>query len=240
MLIRNSLTSIGVIAMISICSYLGYEVYRMHRLIDAGANMSRTAQRFEQPIGDKNEILILGDSLAYGVGVSNPKESFAGALAQRFRDKSIKNHAEIGETAGSLNATLDEKLNNNYEQVFIIVGGNDIMRMHINVLSSRNSLKNVVRTAVKKADRVTLVTTGDFKNVSLVPLALKHIYSLRANIIRESALELETEHSNFDYIDFQAESIGKREYSLLEAADGYHLNEKGIERLLVSIFSENN
>lgn len=81
MSIRNEYAVIVIIAIFGICSYLSFEVVRMNRLINAGAIMSRNAVKYERPIEGKNEILILGDSLAYGVGVSKPADSFAGVIA---------------------------------------------------------------------------------------------------------------------------------------------------------------
>lgn len=211
----------------------------MNQLIEAGKRMSQTAKKFERPVDDKNEVLILGDSLAYGVGASTPENSLAGVLAERLAGKSIENKAEIGETIGSLRKTLDDKQATHYEQVYIVVGGNDIMRMHINVLSSRDSLKALIKEAAQQSDQVTLVTTGDFKNVTLSPFILKTVFDIRANTIRRAALELETELNNFDYVDFYSVPFEKLEYKQLEAADGYHLNDRGIQRL-VSIMLQGN
>lgn len=237
---RDEYAAVGIVLIVGVCSYLGYEVIRMNQLINAGAVMTRNAVKFERPIEGKNEILIIGDSLAYGVGVTKPEDSFAGVLADSFDNKAIVNKAEIGETIGSLENSIDEKLATRYERVYIIVGGNDIMRMHINILNSKDSLKTLVRDAAQSADRVFLVTTGDFENVSLSPWLLKQVFEIRSNMIRSTALELELEISNFDYIDFQSENIGKYEYKLLEAADGFHLNEQGIQRLVSTIIKEEN
>lgn len=232
---RNFLYLVGIITILGTCSYLGYEVVRMDGLIDAGAGMSRTAKKFDRPIDNKKEILVLGDSLAFGVGVAKPEDSFAGILAERFDKKSVENNAEIGETIGSLQKTLDKKLIGHYEQVYIIVGGNDIMRMHINIFSSKRSLRTLVTNASQHADQVFLVTTGDFSNVSLSPWLLRSAYGMRANMIREVALDLEDELDNFDYVDFYAARIKRDDYKQLEAADGYHLNEHGIERLVATM-----
>lgn len=235
---RDRFAIAWIVTILSVCTYLAYEVVRMDRLIDAGAKMSVSAKKFERPIDNRNEILILGDSLAYGVGVSEPEKSFAGLLAGQFKDKSIINNAEIGETTESLRRTLDNKLNTHYEQIYIIVGGNDIMRIHINVLSSSESLKSVVRRSSQLADQVFLITTGDFNNVSLSPWILKNVFGVRANIIRNSALELEKELRNFNYVDFKSAAIEKGEYKKLEAPDGYHLNEQGIRVLVTTMLDK--
>ena len=235
---RNIFAIALIFIITSICAYMGYEVVRMDRLVNAGASMSRSAQKYDKKISDKKEILVLGDSLAYGVGVSGPEKSFAGVLSERYKDKSIKNNAVIGETIGSLRTTLDKKLTAKYERIYIVVGGNDIMRMHINVFSSKESLKPIIRQASQHADMVILVTTGNFDNVSLSPWALKSFFDIRANIIRSSALELESEIKNFNYIDFQNVMIDRKEYKKLEAADGYHLNDQGIQKLVSVMLEE--
>jgi len=222
----------GIILIVGTCVYLGYEVLRMNLLIDEGAKLSRSTQIFERTIDDKNEILILGDSLAYGVGVDKPEDSFAGVLAERLKFKSIKNNSEIGETTSSLDASLNDKMAARYETTYIIVGGNDIMRMHINIYGSKDALKSLIKRVSKQSDNVYLVTTGDFKNVSLSPWILKNAYSYRSDLIRNTAIDLESKYANFNYIDFKSVKMSREEYQKLEAADGYHLNEQGIKELI--------
>ncbi len=234
---RNRHALAGIIIILGVCTYLAYEVVRMNQLITAGASLSRSAQKFERPIGEKNEILILGDSLAYGVGASSPDKSFAGVLAARFNDKSVKNKAVIGETTSSLNKTIDGELTNHYEKIYIIVGGNDIMRMHINILKSSKSLRTAIEKASLQANEVVIMTAGDFDDVSLSPWALKPIFELRAEMIRNTALKLEHEYENFDYIDIKAAAIDSEVYKQLEAPDGYHLNDQGIEMLVSTMQS---
>jgi lysophospholipase L1-like esterase len=170
-----------------------------------------------------------------GVGSSNPENSFAGVLAQKFSDKSIENNAEIGETTKSLQNTLDKKLDGNYETIYIIIGGNDIMRMHINLFTSKKSLNSVVKKTSKHANKIVLVTTGNFKYVSLAPAALRGVFDMRAKMLRDSALALEAESDEVDYIDFYSVPLKESEYKQLEAADGYHLNDDGIQRLIAAI-----
>lgn len=235
---RNTVGIFGAATILGICTYLGYEVLRMNRLIDAGASISLSTEKFEKTINGKNEILVLGDSLAYGVGASSAEKSFAAVLADNFSNKSIENNAEIGETISSLQKTLDQKLTTRYEHIYIIVGGNDIMRIHINVFSSARSLKAVIRDISRRAERVTLITTGDFDYVSLSPWMMRGIFNARAKIIRSAALDLESEVSNLNYVDLYKTRVDKSEYKRLEASDGYHVNDAGIQKLVSIMLQE--
>lgn len=229
---RNLVYAIGALFIIIICTYLGYEAYRIKHLADAGAVLSRTTEKFAREIDGKSDILILGDSLAYGVGASSPELSFAGKLAQEFEGSSITNNAEIGETIISLRNTISSKLTGRYKKIYIIVGGNDIMRVHFNIYNSANSIDHIIRESSQHTDKVVLITTGKFDNVSLSPWILKSVFNARADIVRRSAIELEDTYTNYDYIDFYSVSIEKKEYKRLEAKDGYHLNDLGVDKLV--------
>lgn len=221
-------------AIIMTCVYLGYEAIRIHHLAKNGAAMSLSTEKFERRQDGESNILILGDSLAYGVGASVPETSFAGKLAEHYRDYSITNKAEIGETVGSLKETIDQKINDEYEIIFIIVGGNDIMKMHINIFSSADNIKPIVDKASRHSARVVQITTGNFNYVSLNPWILKSVFNARANLIRQSALKLESDYPDFSYIDFYATPMREEEYKMYEASDGYHLNDAGVNRLIAT------
>jgi lysophospholipase L1-like esterase len=222
------------VAIIVTCIYLGYEAVRIYDLTGNGAVMSLSTKKFERRQARDNGILILGDSLAYGVGASSREASFAGKLAEHYRDSPITNKAEIGETVGSLKETIDEKVTDKYEIIFIIVGGNDIMRMHIDVFKSANDIKPIVDKASRHSTKVVLVTTGNFNYVSLQPWILKSVFNKRANILRQEALKLEADYPSYSYIDFYATSMDEEEYKSYEASDGYHLNDAGVNRLIAA------
>jgi lysophospholipase L1-like esterase len=229
---KNILYLFLSIAIITTCIYLGYEAVRIHELTGNGAAMSLSTEKFERRLERENGILILGDSLAYGVGASSQEASFAGKIAEHYHDSAVNNKAKIGETVDSLKETIDEKITDKYEIIFIIVGGNDIMRMHINIFNSANSIKPIIDKASRHSARVVLVTTGNFNYVSLQPWILKSIFNNRANILRRAALKLETNYPNYSYIDFYTTSMDEEEYKSYEASDGYHLNDAGVNRLI--------
>lgn len=231
---KKILYSIISVAIIVTCVYLGYEAIRIYQLSDNGAVMSLSTEKFERRQDGENGILILGDSLAYGVGASRQETSFAGMLAEHYRDSPITNKAEIGETVGSLKETIDEKITDKYEIIFIIVGGNDIMRMHINVFKSANNIKPIIDKASRHSAKVVLVTTGNFNYVSLQPWILKSVFNKRANILRQAALQLEADYPDYSYVDFYATKMSEEEYKTYEASDGYHLNDAGVNRLIAA------
>jgi lysophospholipase L1-like esterase len=235
---KNILYLFLSVTIIVTCIYLGFEAVRIYKLTGNGAVMSLSTEKFERRAERKNDILILGDSLAYGVGASSPETSFAGKLAEHYRDSHITNKAEIGETVSSLKETINEKIIDKYEIIFIIVGGNDVMRVHINVFKSANDFKPIVDKASRHSARVVLVTTGNFNYVSLQPWILKSVFNKRANILRQTALQLESDFPDYSYVDFYATAIGEDEYKAYEASDGYHLNDAGVNRLIAAVLEK--
>lgn len=214
------------------CMYCGFEAVRIYHLSENGAALSLSTKKFERDIAGRKKILILGDSLAYGVGASSQKTSFAGKISEHYKELSIVNNAKIGETVASLKDSLDEKVSEEYETIFIIVGGNDIMRMHINVYNSANSIESIIDKSSRHSKKVVLITTGNFNYVSLNPWILKSVFNARANAIRHAALRLESNFPSFRYVDFSTYPISKKDYKTYEATDGYHLNDLGVNRLV--------
>lgn len=223
---------VGLILFFVAGSYAAIEVFRVKRLVGASSRLSLSTTKYERIINLNKEILVLGDSLAYGVGASKPENSFVGLLAKQLNNKSIKNEAEIGETTKSLKDTIDSKISGRYEKIFIIIGANDIIRINIDVNESASNLDYIINKSSQSSDEVILVTTANIKYISLTPSVLSALYGRRADIIRQKALNLEKKYPNFRYVDFYSYPISKYEYKELEAKDGYHLNDEGFKALV--------
>ncbi len=221
---------------ILIVSNLAYSIYTMQRYITNGRYMVTITDRYERRLDGRPEILILGDSLAYGVGTSTGETSFAGQIAQAYPDKSIVNKSVVGDSTTELASDIDEHLDNKrYESIYILISGNDIFRFGVDIQDSADNLRDITSKAAEHADTTYLITTPDFKNVSLIPWFSRGFYSNRSNIIHQAAISIHNNHDNVVYVDTY--DVDPSHYSKLEATDGFHLNDDGIKELVELITS---
>ena len=75
--------------------------------------------------GQKNHILILGDSTAYGTGAAMVQETLAGRFAHDFPNIETHNYAINGSLTRDVFKQLENVQDSNYKLVIISTGGND-------------------------------------------------------------------------------------------------------------------
>ncbi len=99
----------------------------------------------------KNSILILGDSVVYGVGVKE-KDSFIGLSRNNFKKKNLYNSAIFGYNIESYLYILKKnykKFNNEIDKVIIFLGLNDIVA-HQGVVFKKKSINSIENDNFKK------------------------------------------------------------------------------------------
>jgi lysophospholipase L1-like esterase len=228
--IKYKATLLLGLAIVIAGAYFGYvSLYFMHKRA-IGDNIVKHTSLYEKVVSGQKSILILGDSLAYGVGADSPEASFAGVLAKNLPDYSVINKAVVGYDTQDLSQNIDRLATQDYEAIYIIIGGNDIIRFKTDLSSTAQNLSQIYLKASKKAKKVYLITSYDFKHVGIVPIGLHGWFSDRSKTVRDSALEASKEFSNTQYIDMFYESYG--DFSHIQAADGFHLNDIGVEALV--------
>ncbi len=176
------------------------------------------------------KFLVIGDSLAYGVGASSGETSFAGQLAAKFPDASIDNKAAIGEDVAGLTESIPKAIDHYYDSVFIIIGGNDIARYGVDLDKSIKLLADLYGYASRNAGKVYVYTTIRFSEVSALPVFVRWYFNQRSIRYRDGMLSAADLYKNVEVID--AFYVNADEYDGYEASDGFHLNDAGIARLI--------
>ncbi len=214
--------------------YVGIKTYNY---VHASEVLEASTVRFERPVANSGKILVLGDSLAYGVGTSAPESSFAGQLAEHFPEYGVVNRSEVGDQVEQLARSIDNKVvGGPYEQIHIVIGGNDILRYGTNLEESADYLHKIAAVASVHSGRVVLVTTSDFSNVSFVPWFMRNYFSNRSNELRQAGMTAADKFANVDYFD--AFNFDPKTYKDLEASDGFHLNDLGMQKLVGAIVEQ--
>lgn len=212
-------------------THIGYIGLRSYAKMHRGQALASNAEPYSRrSMKDDRSILILGDSLAYGVGASSPENSLAGQLAARFSDYSVVNKAKVGATTEELADSIAGEVDGPYDAAFIVIGGNDIARYGVDLDQSVRNLRTVAEISSSRIGHVYLITSGDFANVSILPWFVRPHYSDRSRRLRDAARVIDGSVDNLDYVDMF--DVDPDRYARMEATDGFHLNDFGIRHLL--------
>ncbi len=226
---------LAIVILACITAYCLYFGFRTKLYIANGNNMVHTTKPYSRD-GSDESILILGDSLAYGVGTSSPETSFAGRIGARYPNASIVNNAKVGEDINELAELLPQQLNRNYDIIFVIVGGNDISHYGIDLNNSKKDLAKIYKDVAKHSQQAYMYTSVDFSRVSAIPSVFKKFYSNRSQTIRTESQRLASQYPNVTYVD--TFNKDPKQYSTLQATDGFHLNDHGVNELIKQTFKD--
>ena len=225
-----------IFALIAVLMHISYIGIQMQIQMSNGRKLADATILYSRHINSDKSILILGDSLAYGVGTSSPENSFAGQMGVIYPDHNIINKAVIGDATRQLADSILGKMDRQYDATFIFTGGNDIARYGIDLQASAANLVKIIEVAAENSNQVYVLTTTDFANVSIIPWFLAGFYSNRSDIIRRASQEIADRYGNVDYVDVF--NLDADTYKTMEASDGFHLNDEGIRQLLNVVFDK--
>ncbi|MBO0826801.1 MAG: SGNH/GDSL hydrolase family protein [Streptosporangiales bacterium] len=112
---------------------LAYEARRARAKVGSPGEAPRTDGVYGSGRGTPLRLLVLGDSLAVGLGVHDPRQTFAGAVATRLarergRPVRLVNAAKIGAESAHLPEQLERGLaaNPRPDLTLVVVGANDL------------------------------------------------------------------------------------------------------------------
>lgn len=179
--------------------------------------------------GKSGQILVLGDSIAYGTGTTSPANSLAGKFAANFPDHSVTNLAKNGKTTTELAAEVQNLGDEKYDLILIVIGGNDIMHVSNDLDQTAKNLQTIYGYASAHSDNTVAISTGNFKYTSLFPWPLPIILSNRSVTVRDSAAEAASAHNNVHYIDMVEYNERESFTHVQEAPDRLHLSDEGVE-----------
>ena len=129
---------------------------------NAGSAQTATSNASPRSHGAAHRILVIGDSTAAGTG-AGPESSIAGRLAADFPTARVDNRGVDGarthDTLGQLLADHGPRP----RMLVIMTGGNDIIQL-APAASIERDFDALLRVAVKRADHVVLITSGNLRN----------------------------------------------------------------------------
>lgn len=184
---------------VSMTSFFLWQIRSSYKYVEASFELAQHAVSYEQrPEHPVAEVLIIGDSLGYGVGAESPERSIAGWLGADFPKLKIENKSVYGSMARHTYATLKE-VDHCYDVIFIHVGANDIL-WWVPLNDTFHKMGQLLEIAKKRANHVVLMTAGNFGNVPLFPWAIRRVLEWRTRMAEERFEQIAQEHEVI-YVD---------------------------------------
>ena len=174
-----SLAGAGVTA-VALGGFLRAQARAARRAIGKplGEEAHRSDRLYKKKYGDAVELLLLGDSIAAGLGADSPEHTLGAQLATRLakrarRSVHLVTAARVGSESSMLPAQL-ASLPPDYraDVAVIVVGGNDVTH-RVKVADSVRHLGEVVRALRAQGTEVVVGTCPDLGALTAVPQPLR-------------------------------------------------------------------
>jgi lysophospholipase L1-like esterase len=168
----------GLICLLALAVvYGGYELYNFRSLLAISKKLSATAVPFQSTAGEPT-ILVLGDSLAVGVGSQEQKETIAGRLKEYFPEVAVENVGVSGARVDDVALQLARAKKEKYSLVFAAIGANDLIRFQ-SVAETVRVLEPQLIDMKRRGDKVVFITAGDVGSAPFFPWFLRLFYHMR-------------------------------------------------------------
>ena len=152
---------------------------------------------FQTESKDRN-MLVIGDSTAYGIGAYHPADSTAGRVSTAL-DLGVENRARSGARTREMVLQLNRAREKYYDLILIQVGANDVMKFS-SIEKTANELDAALSRAHELSDRVVLLTATDIGSAPIWPRLLGDVYSRRTKELRDEFIEV-SERYGAEYVD---------------------------------------
>lgn len=181
----------------------------------AGARNGRLGQ------GQPLRVLLLGDSSAAGVGVSEQRHALAGQLAEQLSlhyQVSWQVLAESGLTSQQLLAKLDSLAGQDYDCAVLAIGVNDVTaRTKDTLWLSQLQLLHERLSTEFKVQHIFISAVPAMQHFTALPRPLSDYLGRRARRLNKLTEQLEDNNTDVSYLSIE---LGVSPQML--AADGFH------------------
>ncbi|WP_110183115.1 SGNH/GDSL hydrolase family protein [Nocardioides solisilvae] len=160
-----------------------------------GEEAPRSDGVYKRKYGDPVDLLLLGDSIAAGLGAEDPQHTLGGQLARRLarrtrRTVRLHTAARVGAETSMLRAQLAD-LPPGYrpDVAVVVVGGNDVTH-RVRVATSRAQLGEAIEALHGLGAGVVVGTCPDLGTLRAVPQPLRSLGSLASRQLAHAQREV--------------------------------------------------
>lgn len=160
-----------------------------------GGDAKVAAEVYKKKFGDPIDLLLLGDSIAAGLGAEEPDETFGAQLARRLARKThrtvrLRSAAHVGSETAMVRAQLAALPAGYHADVaVIIVGGNDVTH-RVRTSESVRHLREVVEPLLSAGTQVVVGTCPDLGALTAVPQPLRTLAGIASRQLASAQREL--------------------------------------------------
>jgi lysophospholipase L1-like esterase len=172
------------VSVLALVSLLRLQARAARRVIGKPLGESAPVVRevWKKKYGDPIDLLLLGDSIAAGLGAGSPDDTFGAQLARRLakttrRTVRLRSAAHVGSETSMVRAQL-AALPAGYraDVAVIVVGGNDVTH-RVRTAESVEHLREVVQSLLDAGTQVVVGTCPDLGALPAVPRPLRTLAS---------------------------------------------------------------
>jgi lysophospholipase L1-like esterase len=149
--------------------------------------------------GGRASVLVLGDSLALGIGASCPQRTLWGRIAQDYPHCNLDVRAQSGARAYDLAVQLAAVSSLRYDVALLCVGANDVMRLG-NLTRVAQQIQVTLNTLKRCASMTVVVTSANIGGAPIFFWPLSHLYSTRSLYLAR-AIELCADRVGASYVN---------------------------------------
>jgi lysophospholipase L1-like esterase len=156
-----------------------------------GEEAHRADRTYKKKYGDRIELLLLGDSIAAGLGAETPRQTLGAQLARRLAKhthRAVRLHtaAIVGAESSMLRAQL-AGLPAGYRPhvAVVVVGGNDVTH-RVRVADSVSHLADAVSALQERGCEVVVGTCPDLSALAPVPQPLRALGGMSSRRLAEA------------------------------------------------------
>jgi lysophospholipase L1-like esterase len=191
---------------------------------------------WKKKYGDRIDLLVLGDSIAAGLGADKPRQTLGARLARKLAKqtgRAVRLHtaATVGAESSALAGQL-ETLPASYapDVAIVIVGGNDVTH-RVPVAESVDHLTECVRWLQQRGTRVVVGTCPDLGALKPVPQPLRVLGSRASRQL--AAAQARAVHPLGAHVVSLADAVGPyfaRDPEEMFSLDRFHPSSLGYKR----------
>ena len=159
----------------------GIEGVRVVRLLHESQRLVAANEAFEvHPSRPSMRVLVVGDSLAAGVGAADPADSLAGRIAHMLPGAEVVNEGVSGARINEVKDALRNAPEGSYDFIFITAGANNILHL-ASLDEAQTQMDALLKEAKTRGRYVVLLTCGNMGLAPIFPPGVSAFYSHRAS-----------------------------------------------------------
>lgn len=227
-MMRRAMSGLLWIILCVVLLWGAFQTVRIISLLRESARLTHVAAAYSQEGRSGGaSFLIAGDSTGVGVGAGNPRSSVAGRLGTEFPKTNIHNISVSGLTLAEVTLKL-QALQEHYDFILLQVGANDVVEF-TSLPRVRADATALLRAAVRRADQVVWMSSGDVGLSPLFPWPLNELWRSRSRVVRDIFINVATE-AGVVYVDLyrsRADEPFIKDIPKYFAADRFHPSGEG-------------